>query len=77
MTMLRVDEHTHRQVMRIAREDYGGASVDETVRRLVDEHFDRACAEAVQRYAIDDPRGWNEYLAEASEWDATSADGVE
>lgn len=37
-TMLRVEESTHEEIMRIARDDYSGASVDETVRRLAREH---------------------------------------
>jgi len=36
--MLRVEESTHEEIMRIARDDYSGASVDETVRRLAREH---------------------------------------
>jgi hypothetical protein len=50
--MLRVSDETRERVLRIGREEFGGASADETVRRLVDES---------------DPQGWSDYLADAEE----------
>jgi hypothetical protein len=37
----------------------------ETVRRLIDEHFQAAAVAAVHQYREDDPQGWSDYLAEA------------
>lgn len=65
--MLRVSDETREQVLRIGREEFGGASADETVRRLVDEHWQAAAIAAVRRYRESDPQGWADYLAEADE----------
>lgn len=64
-TMLRVSEDTRRAVQRIGREDFGGASADETIRRLIDEHWQAAAIAAVQRYRRNDAQGWADYLGEA------------
>jgi hypothetical protein len=37
--MLRVSDETREKVLHIGREEFGGASADETVRRLIDEHW--------------------------------------
>lgn len=63
--MLRVSDETRERVLRIGQEEFGGVSADETVRRLVDEHWRSAAVAAVQRYREADPRGWADYLAEA------------
>ncbi|MGH3096882.1 MAG: hypothetical protein ACRDMV_12905 [Streptosporangiales bacterium] len=65
--MLRVSDETRQRVQRIGQEEFGGASADETVRRLIDEHWQAAAVAAVHRYRESDPEGWSEYLAEAAE----------
>jgi hypothetical protein len=65
--MLRVSNETRERIMRIGREEFGGVSADETVRRLIDEHWRGAAIAAVHRYRESDPRGWSDYLAEADE----------
>lgn len=70
--MLRVSDDTRERVLRIGREEFGGASADETIRRLVDEHWQTAAVAAVHRYRQSDPRGWSDYLVEAEEF--SSAD---
>jgi hypothetical protein len=65
--MLRVSDETRERVLRIGREEFGGASAEETVRRLVDEHWQAAAIAAVHRYREADPQGWANYLAEADE----------
>lgn len=65
--MLRVSDDTRKRVLRIAREEFGGASADETVRRLMDEHWEAAAIAAVRQYRESDPQGWADYLAEADE----------
>jgi len=65
--MLRVSDETRVRVLRIGKEEFGGASADETVRRLVDEHWQAAAVAAVHRYSESDPRGWSDYLAGADE----------
>lgn len=63
--MLRVSEETRERVLRIGREEFGGLSADDTVRRLIDEHWRAAAVASVRRYREADPKGWAEYLAEA------------
>ena len=71
--MLRVSDQTRERVLRIGREEFDGASADETIRRLVDEHWQSAAAAAVRRFREADPRGWSDYLAEADEFSAADA----
>lgn len=70
--MLRVSDETRERVLRIGREEFGGASADETIRRLIDEHWQAAAIAAVRNYRENDPRGWADYVAEAEE--STGAD---
>lgn len=65
--MLRVSDETREQVQRLAREEFGGASADETIRRLLDEHWEAAALAAVEQYRTDNPQGWTDYLAEAED----------
>lgn len=71
--MLRVSEETRKRVQQIGQEEFGGASADETVRRLIDEHWRSAAVAAVYRYRESDPQGWSDYLAEADELAAADA----
>lgn len=70
--MLRVSDEVREQVLRLGRSEFGGASADETIRRLLDEHWEAAAVAAVERYRADNPAGWADYLAEAE--DLTRAD---
>lgn len=65
--MLRVSDQTREEVLRISREDFGGVSADEAVRRLIDEHWQAKAIAAVSRFRDEDPQGWAAYLAEAEE----------
>jgi hypothetical protein len=65
--MLRVSDETRERVLRIGREEFGGASADETVRRLIDEHWQAKAIAAVRHDRETDPQGWAQYLAEAEE----------
>jgi hypothetical protein len=71
--MLRVSDETRERVLRIGREEFGGASADETVRRLIDEHWRATAVAAVQSYRESDPQGWADYLAEADDLVAADA----
>lgn len=65
--MLRVTDETRLRVQRLALEEFGGATADEAIRRLLDEHWEAAALAAVERYRANDPHGWADYLAEAAE----------
>lgn len=71
--MLRVSDETRARVQRLGQEEFGGASADETIRRLLDEHWEASALAAVERYRSDDPRGWAAYLGEAEELAASDA----
>lgn len=70
--MLRVSVETRDRVLQIGREEFDGASADETIRRLIDEHWRVRAIAAVEHYREADSQGWHEYLAAAS--DIASAD---
>ncbi|HTQ19431.1 hypothetical protein [Mycobacterium sp.] len=71
--MLRVSDETRERVLRIGREEFGGASADETIRRLIDEHWQANAIAAVRRTRETDPQGWADYIAEAEEWSDAEA----
>ena len=76
-TMMRVSEETRDSVMRVAAEDFGGATVEETLRRLLDEHWEAKAIAVMDHFRATDPQGWAEYLAEAAALDAASAAPVD
>lgn len=71
--MLRVSDETRDRVQQVAREDYGGATAEETVQRLLDEHWMQQAIADVENYRQANPDGWAEYLAEAAEWEQNEA----
>ena len=71
--MLRVTDETREKVLRIGREEFGGASADETIRRLIDEHWKARAVAAMDGYRQNDPQGWADYLAEAEEFAGADA----
>lgn len=75
--MLRVSDETRERVLRVGQEDFGGVSADETIRRLLDEHWKNAAIAAVQQYRESDPEGWSAYLTEADEMTAADASIVD
>lgn len=52
--------------MGIAREDYGGVSADEALRRLAREHWQARAVAAMEQYRAEDPEGWADYIDEAA-----------
>jgi hypothetical protein len=71
--MMRVSAEVREQVLRVAAEDFGGATADEAVRRLLDEHWEAKAVAAMDRFRTEDPEGWTEYLSEAEDWQAVDA----
>jgi hypothetical protein len=63
-TTMRVSEESRDTLARIARTEYGGATLDEALRRVLFEHDALA---SVQRLAAD-PQALAEYRAEAGAW---------
>lgn len=60
-------------MLRVGREEFGGASADETLRRLIDEHWRANAVAAMQRFRESDPEGWSDYLAQADTLAAADA----
>jgi hypothetical protein len=71
--MLRVSDETRERILRIGREEFGGASADETLRRLIDEHWQATAIAAVRRSRDSDPQRWADYITEADESAAAEA----
>jgi len=71
--MLRVSDETREKILQLGREDFGGASADETIRQLIDEHWRAKAIAAVRDYRDRDPEGWTDYLAEAEMYAAADA----
>lgn len=65
--VLRVDDEVRERVQQLARDEFGGASANETIRRLLDEHWEAAALKAVAEYRRDNPENWARYVAEAEE----------
>ena len=63
--MLRVSEQTRERVRQLAQGEFGGVSVDEAIRRLLDEHWESAAVAAVEYTREHEPHEWEAYLAEA------------
>lgn len=72
-TMMRVSPETREQVLRVAAEDFGGASADEAIRRLLAEHWQAKAIASMDRFRAEDPNGWTEYLADSEAWERADA----
>ena len=55
--------------MQVAADDFAGATVEEALIRLLDEHWEARAIAAMDAFRASDPEGWSEYLAEADQWD--------
>lgn len=75
--MLRVSEETRERVQQLAREEFGGASADEAIKRLLDEHWELSAIAAVRSTREHEPAEWSDYLAEAEEGAAAEAPVVD
>lgn len=75
--MLRVSKEIRERVLQLAQQEFEGASVDETIRRLLDEHWEAAAVAAVEYTREHEPHEWEAYLAEARGWAAVAAPGTD
>jgi hypothetical protein len=76
-TMLRVSDDTKGRIQKIAVEDFRGASVEETLRRLLDVYWESKAIAAMDRFREENPEGWRQYLADADAMDRSSAPRVD
>ncbi|HEY3606690.1 MAG TPA: hypothetical protein VGL06_04285 [Pseudonocardiaceae bacterium] len=73
-----MSQRTRDRVMRVAAEDFHGATAEEVLNRLLDEHWEARAIAAMDHFRATDPEGWSAYLAEADEGDKAAvpvADG--
>ena len=76
-TTVRLTRETHLELRRIAQKE--GQSIQALLERLVSDYRRRAMLEEGNRaYAAlrRDPKGWEEELAERSDWEKTLSDGL-
>jgi hypothetical protein len=74
-TTIRVDISTRDRLARIADDEFHGASLGESVQRLIDEH-EMQMAHAAYARLRSDPAAWAEYRGELADWDAVAGDGL-
>lgn len=75
-TTLRVHPRIRDKVNALGAQEFGGASADQVIERLLADHQRILILEAYDRLAAD-PEGWADYLAEIGEWDVAVADGLD
>lgn len=74
-TTMQLNSDLRDRLTRIAEEEFEGASLGETVRRLVREHEINHIMLRYEQLRAD-PGEWSSYQAELAEWDRTVADGL-
>ena len=70
--MVRMEPATRDELMKVAADDFGGISANDTVKRLLDEHRKAMMIAAVRAYELEHPQEYDAYLREADEMDAAS-----
>jgi len=75
MTSMQIDSRVRDELAEVAEADFGGASLGETVRRLLMEHhFAQINARYEELHA--DPDEWARYQAELRMTDTAAGDGL-
>lgn len=75
--MLRVSSEIRDTINRIAREDYGGVSIDEALRRLAQEHRRALWVAQSRQLREEQPEIWKAGVAEMVDVaEATAGDGL-
>jgi hypothetical protein len=75
--VLRVSSETRDTINKIAREDYGGVSADEALRRLAQEHRRALWVAQARQLREEQPEVWGAAAAEAVDLaEATIGDGL-
>lgn len=76
--MIRVSDDTRHRIHRVARNEFGGASADETIQRLLDEHWKATALAATRRDRARNPDSWQSEVDQVdadSQADAGITDG--
>ena len=79
VTTIKIQGEVRDRLARVASDEFAGATLSETVDRLLVEHEEarlaRSIAAAYARLRAD-PEQWASYTGELDEWDVTAADGL-
>jgi hypothetical protein len=78
VTTMKIQTDVRERLSRVATEDFSGATLSDTVARLLAEHEESRLLSSISAaYARlrADPGEWASYSAELDEWDAVVADG--
>jgi hypothetical protein len=77
VAMIRVSEETRDAINKIARDDFGGVTADEALRRLAREHRRALWIEQARRLRDEQPEQWQDGTAETVDIaNATAGDAV-
>lgn len=73
VTTIKVPSELRDGLSRVAADDFGGATLAETISRLLEAHIRQ---QILRDYAElqADPQAWTEYVAEVEEWAEVGAD---
>ena len=72
MTTIKIETRLRDRIALVAREHYEGATLAETLNRLVDEHLEQRVMEQYAKLQ-EDPEAWADYLSETGEWERAAA----
>ena len=76
MTMMGLNVGLRDRLAHLVRDHYNGATLAEALERLIEEHEINDAVEAVDRTRREHPEEWEDYRAEAAEWEEATADGL-
>jgi hypothetical protein len=74
-TTVKVPGELRDELTRVAREDFGGATLAQALRALLEEHTKRRILEAYERLRAE-PDEWASYVGELEEWAELGAETV-
>ena len=65
--------HNRDELARVAADDFGGASLDDTLGRLLTEHWEHMAVQEARAYREEHPEEWAADVAEADAMDRATA----
>lgn len=72
ITTIKLSTKTRDRLLEVAKQDFGGASMEKVMDALMDEHWKATCIAQSDAWRRDHPEEWQEYLRENEMWDRLS-----
>lgn len=72
-TTVRLDTAVRDELLAVAENDFGGATANEAIRRLIAEHWENKAVAAMDNYRVADPDGWQAYVNDADSFSRQAA----